>query len=130
MKINEDYFMKKILFMLPLLLFTSCVETSLSSSTSSFERKKYTLNVYQVYEEEHDSNIWSNPRFDTLFEFYNDEKITLSFISHNIHPIYTDFIGDGYFIVRYYFNNYETLERTENEFYINQDTAIYYGCEG
>ena len=75
MKINEVYFVKKILFMIPLFLFTSCVETNLSSSTSSFERRKYTLNVYQVYEEEHGSNIWSNPRFDALFEFYNDEKI-------------------------------------------------------
>ena len=42
MKINEVYFVKKILFMIPLFLFTSCVETNLSSSTSSFERRKYT----------------------------------------------------------------------------------------
>lgn len=124
--------MKKLLFIIPFILLTACGgdNTSSLSSSSSVERKKYTLNVYQVYEEEHGTNIWSNPRFDTSFEFYNDEKVTLSFISHNIYPIYTDFVGDGYCIVRYYFNDYETLEKTEIEFYINQNTTIYNGCEG
>lgn len=127
--------MKKALFILPLLFLTSCSSNSIYSNSneisSSLERKTHKLFVFQVYSEVSSTNevSWSRPRYDVMFQFYEDEEITLEHLKTSFSFYFTE--TGGYYIEEFVVYDYKNLDtKVPETFYLTQDTNIYYGYTG
>lgn len=131
--------MKKVLFILPLLLISivSCSNANnnvsspasnvvINKNNTSSERKSYYLYAYQVFETKTGSNEWANPRIDTKFEFYYDEELTLSNIKESFNT--NDVRKAGYYSLQFIVYDYTNLDtKVPNKFYLTENTKIYYG---
>ena len=126
--------MKKSLMILPLLLLVACGDDALLSSSSSSEsisiKKEAAIEIYQMYEEVYESNIWSNPRYDNTFILPTNVVIDFKVLNFGIRPSYHCKYPMGYFWKLAYFFDDQLTEKVPDDYILMDDITIYYGCRG
>ena len=127
--------MKKVLFILPLLLISivscsnsyitpACVSVYTSSISKDHNKDCHYLRIYEIYEKISGSNNWSNPRFDREIEFYYDEEITLK----NLEYSFISTLNNDSYSLQVVLYDYANLDsKVPDNFYITENTKIYYG---